>query len=512
MSASRTEILNSHLNFLRNTLYVVHSELVKIAPDDINEDVGGSEIILDKFYDGLETGRLIIVSGERTDIKDSNGIPLPGLRKAELRSVGGVQQASELNSPGDSLHTVLTLNKPLDHSYKLSSVNIYGNVVVASHGETVTNEVVGSGNAAVVLSRFQLKRPPLTYASASTTSGVQGTDSIRVNNVSYRRVDSLLDATGYDRVYELSDDENGVATLTFGSRLPTGQENVRASYRLGIGAEGNVKAEQISLLASRPLGVQNVINPLQASGGADRDGPERIRRNAPLAAIGLAPRARLVSVSDYASFALQFAGIGHADAQKLAGGWVHVTVAGVDDIPLDEGGELLTNLKNAYRQFGDPALQVAISVRELKALVMQAKVVVDKDADPGVVEARLRASLLEWFSFERSVLGKPVYLSDAIAVMQKVPGVNWVDVDIFGGISENELLEEDALKAVAGNLGLQSQVNSAKGIASQDDPTRADLWMKLYGKVPRFLPSQLAYLVPQVPRTLALNLSQSSET
>ena len=41
-----------------------------------------------------------------------------------------------------------------------------------------------------------------------------------------------------------------------GARLPTGQENVRAIYRKGIGLEGLVKAEQLSLLMTRPLGVK----------------------------------------------------------------------------------------------------------------------------------------------------------------------------------------------------------------------------------------------------------------
>ena len=221
------------------------------------------------------------------------------------------------DSLGDTPHTEITLDTALAHSYKRSTVTIYGNVVEASHGETVPTEVLGSGNAAVTLPRFQLKRSPLTYISAPTTNGVLGTETIRVNNLRYHRVDSLLDANNNDRVYELSDDDGGIAALTFGSPLPTGQENIRASYRVGIGGEGNVRAEQISLLADKPLGVQGVINPLKASGGADRDGAERIRRNTPLATLALGPRSRLVSVADYAAFAMRFAGIGHAEARKL---------------------------------------------------------------------------------------------------------------------------------------------------------------------------------------------------
>ncbi|MBK6958420.1 MAG: putative baseplate assembly protein [Nitrosomonas sp.] len=502
--------------FFRNSLYFVQSELVELAPDDIPEDVFENEIYLDKYYDGLEVGRWVIVAGERTDIRDANGSSLPGVHHAELRTISGVKNIPYPNSSGDTFHTVLSLDKPLAHSYKRSTVIIYGNVVEASHGETVPTEVLGSGNAAVTLPRFQLRRSPLTYVSAPTTSGVQSTETIRVNSLRYQRVDSLLDANDNDRVYELIDDATGIATLTFGSPLPTGQENIRASYRVGIGSEGNVKAEQISLLADRPLGVQGVINPIKASGGADHDGVERIRRNIPLVTRALGPSSRLVSVSDYASFALRFAGIGHADARKLAGGWVHVTVAGVDDIPLDEQGDLLTNLRNAYREFGDPALQVAISVRELKALIIQARVVVDPDTDHDTVKDimdRLRVSLKERFSFERSALGKPVFLSEVTTVMQSVSGVDWVDVDVFGGISENELLDEDELeialnKMAMGDLGPQSQVSCATGAAGQDDPIRKKLWEKTHGIVPRFLPAQLAYIVPQVPRTLALNLSK----
>ena len=65
-----------------------------------------------------------------------------------------------------------------------------------------------------------------------------------------------------------------------GARLPTGSENISAVYRTGIGKDGNVKAEQITLLAIKPLGVKEVINPLPATGGvtASRDDG---RRNAP---------------------------------------------------------------------------------------------------------------------------------------------------------------------------------------------------------------------------------------
>jgi hypothetical protein len=46
-----------------------------------------------------------------------------------------------------------------------------------------------------------------------------------------------------------------------------------------------VQAEQISLLMSKPLGVQSVINPLRASGGADRESGDTACKNAAITAV-----------------------------------------------------------------------------------------------------------------------------------------------------------------------------------------------------------------------------------
>ncbi len=503
---------NEHLNYLRNTVYFVQSEPVEMAGDIIEDDIAGKEIQLDGLYDGLEAGRWIVVSGERTDIKDKNELSLPGIRSSELAMISGVEQRPDGSSPGDTPHTFITLHKPLAYSYKRSTVKLYGNVAKASHGETVP-EVLGSSNASVPFARFALKRPPLTYVPAPTTSGVLGTETVRVNGVRYTRVDSLLDATGEERVYEVTVDETGTAILTFGdgvrgARLPSGQENVRATYRVGIGAAGNVRAEQISLLTSRYLGVNGVINPLRASGGAERDGPERIRRNTPLAAQSLSPISRLLSVPDYAAFARRFAGIGHANARKLTNGsyeLVHMTVAGVDNIPLDPEGVLLTTLEAAYQQYGDPAFPVVIEVRELVALVLQAKVAIKPDAEWDIKD-QLRRRLFEEFSFEKRGLGRPAFLSEAIAVMQATPGVDRVDIDIFGGISETELRDPEALDAAVKKLGPSTVVPSMPAILAADDPERAKRRNKESERKPRFLPAQIAFLVPDVTGTLVLNL------
>jgi len=518
--------LAASLGYLRNTVYAVQSEPVTLASEPIADDIGGDSVVLNGLYDGLDVGRWLIVAGERTDIK-ANGATLPGIRDGELAMIAAVEQIADPASPGDSRRTVVFLRNPLAFTYKRSSVTVYGNVVPASHGETVS-EVMGSGDARARFAAYTLKRAPLTCVAAPTASGVRGSQIIRVNDVRWNEADSLLDAGPDQRAYELSTDAAGAATVVFGdgvhgARLPTGQDNLRAQFRVGIGRSGNVQAGQITLLSTRPLGVQGVINPLRASGGADRDGIEQIRRNLPQAVLALSPRSRLVSVQDHAYFAQRFAAIGHAQAAKLADGGasvVYVTLAGVGDIPLDPKGALLASLYQAFHTYGDPALPVLLGVRELIALVLQAKVAIDADADWNVVEPRLRARLLDLFSFERAQLGRPVYLSQAVAAMQSTPGVAWVDVDIFGGISELALRDKEALAAAvaaldqqAGGGAAQDVVACAPAMAAADaPPERQDQIAQRDGELPRFLPAQLAMLVPEVPGTLVFNLADTEGT
>ena len=74
-----------------------------------------------------------------------------------------------------------------------ASLRISANVVHATHGETI-NEVLGNGDAAQPNQSFVLKKPPTTYLSAPTASGVESTLEVRVNGVRWDEVPSLYGA------------------------------------------------------------------------------------------------------------------------------------------------------------------------------------------------------------------------------------------------------------------------------------------------------------------------------
>jgi hypothetical protein len=55
---------------------------------------------------------------------------------------------------------------------------------------------------------------------------------------------------------------------------------------------------------------------------------------------------------------------------------------------------------------------------------------------PEKVERRVREALAERLGFAGAHLGHPVYLSAVVAAAHAVPGVDFVDVDAFGGVPE----------------------------------------------------------------------------
>ncbi len=529
---------NRLLSELRDLTIFAAPEALDLAEEPISDDVGGSEIELGALYDGLEAGRWLIVAGERTDLSETEGV-----EAAELVMVSavshGVEQLTEDGSfdsrmresleetelRGDTVHTTLTLATPLAYTYKRDTVTVYGNVVRATHGETRT-QVLGSGDATQAWQSFDLSFEPLTHVAAATVAGSESTLAVRVDGVEWDEGAHAALLRPGERAYVTSTDgeETTSTTVTFGNgergaRLPTGTENVAAEYRQGIGTAGNLAAEQISLLATQPLGVQEVVNPLPTTGGADRDDADTIRRNTPIA---LAALDRLVSVSDYADFALSFAGIGKADALRLSDGTrqvVHLTVAGAADAPIDTGSDLYRNLLAALHRFGDPHQPVEVALRKLKLLLVAARVRVLGAYLWEAVEPALREHLLETFSFERRELGQEVRLSEVIAAIQSVSGVDWVDVDLLDcvpeGIGTGELLAifarlrgEPVVPVAVPRAPLGEMTRVVRG-ARQPRPRipveRARRPLSGAG----ILPAEIAYLTPDLPDTLLLEEIES---
>src|SRR5208282_2929632 len=184
-------------------------------------------------------------------------------------------------TPVPYAHTQIQLHAPLANCYERASTSVNANVALVTHGQSVS-EIMGSGSAATPNQEFTLRQSPLTYVQAPTPTGRQSTLQVQVNGAAWNAVPSLYQQGPSAQVFATLNQSDGTTDVLFGdgvegATLPTGQNNLQANYRIGLGSAGNVAAGAISTLIDRPLGVSGVTNPQAATGGGDPDSIDDIR-------------------------------------------------------------------------------------------------------------------------------------------------------------------------------------------------------------------------------------------
>lgn len=351
---------------------------------------------------------------------------------ADAEVVGEVAIAAAVQT-SDGLAT-LALDPPLVNVYDRTTAEILGNIARATHGETVEREVLGSGDGSKPYQEFTLRKDPLTWTRGTTPGTVESSLEVWVNGVRWHEAPSFFGRGPRDRVYVTQTTDDGKTVVQFGdgasgARLPTGQDNVVATYRHGAGSDGEVDAGQISLLMTRPLGVRGVTNPFAPEGAADPQATDDARENAPRSVLTLG---RIVSLRDYEDFARGFVGIEKAQAVWTWDGerrGVLVTVAGVDGEDVPDGGLVHTDLVAAMAAAGSPRVPFVVRTYRPATFRLHAALRLDPDRDAGAVLAAVRAMLAERFAFASRAFGQMVTLSEAYAAIQTVSGVVAVDID-----------------------------------------------------------------------------------
>ena len=134
--------------------------------------------------------------------------------------------------------------------------------------------------------------------------------------------DSLLEAGPTDKVFTTSPNEDGTVNIVFGDNvngaIPSSGQLISATYRLSVGAAGNIKSLAITEVTFFPGNLDpqvttyfSVSNNAPATGGADADSLVDIKNKIKAAAV---TRRRAVTLNDYAQLALLAEGVGKAKA------------------------------------------------------------------------------------------------------------------------------------------------------------------------------------------------------
>ena len=436
--------------FLRETVVFLQTEPLPLAGKPLATPISGNAITLaSPPTTELSPGQWLAACGQ-----DS-------VSRAQIREIVAVSNVNGAN---------LVVTPPLSNQYVRESFFLNANVARATHGETVgtpQQEVLGSGDASQLFQKFTLRQSPLTWVSAPTDTGNQSTLKLFVNSIEWQAVPYLYGRRPRDRVFVTRIDDDGNTTVEFGdgvtgARLPTGRENVTATYRKGIGLAGLLKAGQLSLLSPRPLGVKSVTNPLDATGASDPESEDDARQNAPLKILTLG---RIVSLEDYEDFARAFAGIAKAlatwtwDGQKRG---VFVTVAGPDGATVSPDSELYANLLQAMRDASDPFVMLQVRSYRRATFRVAAGVAIEPDHQQKLVLAAVEQTLRAQYSFAARNFAEPVEASKVVALIQDVDGVTGVDLKsiyrVDGGTTVNDRLQAEAPRLDAGGQMLAAEL------------------------------------------------------
>ena len=412
--------------YRRVTVYAQSEQLTLADIPDIDL-VKGKSVEIPGLLDGPGEGRTMIVTGQTSD---------PDARQtAELVIVND----STLSAKGMTLN----FKEPgLLNSYQPDSVSIYGNVARATQGETITDEIIGSGDATQPYQSFSLRQSPLTYIQAATTDGKASTLKITVDGIQWSEVDTFYGHGPRERIYTTRIEDDGTVTVTFGdgktgARLPTGEDNVHAKYRKGIGLQGGVQTGQLSVLLTRPLGVKSVTNPSAPTGADDPETKEDAQRNATNTIFTLG---RIVSEQDYEEYVRSYAGVSKAQANSL---WVNqawsvcVTIAGpvapdtLIGTQIIPGSALYNKILSGIRRASDPTIPFVLQTFSLILFRLAARVKVNPNAASDEVLQAVELAVASTFSFENRSFGQDVTLDEVKDVVAKVPGVVRVEIDTF---------------------------------------------------------------------------------
>ena len=446
----------------------------------------GDCVELDSVYFGINPGHVMLLQGgtqlgSGMETQEPEIVEVAKVIQPPYPFVNGQSRGANWHVSGK---TKLLFTKNLLYEYNPSTVRIFGNVVEATHGESY-DEVLGDGVGSQSYQAFALSRKPIARLGTSKFPGSEPELAVTIDGDVWRRVDTLAEARGDDRsgargddragarrddrVFQFWSDEKGTSRVIFGSgqygaRLPTGREIVKAGYRIGIGASGNVSRDRLKLAVDHPIGVRQVSNS-RASGGADPEPMSGVRLRAPISTVALE---RLVSAEDYQCAARAFPGITKARATRLSSRDDTVVISILGSGILSGDAQSCGLLQAAMTSGQDGGVRVLVLPGNLCPLIVAAKIKPLAGASWESTKNDVQAALIALFCFERREIGQTAYASQALATIQAVKTVGYASLTAFCRFKEvPKLCLHKAIVAFGGGAGDNGAVKGGEMLLIQ---------------------------------------------
>jgi len=376
---------------------------------------------IDSLPETLKPGRTLL-------IEKQNASGFSGARQVEINKI----------LPGNIIQLLHPLNE--NDGFTFGNTVIRGNVSVAGHGEFKGEKVLGSGNATQQNQTFLLNVDEISFVADSTMpSGVRADILVMIDGQIWQQVSSLRESRSTDPHYTVRMTETGHLRIGFGDgqtrgrRLPTGKNNIRVAYRVGVGLSGNVSQGGLEKALKPHRLIEKIRQPLPANGGNDMEAVVSLRDNAPASLLALE---RAVSLQDFANLAVSQSSVWQAHAlSKIA---TLSRQQGVEIIVIPAGGAELDKVslkpiisptfiqqqRDFLQAHALPGVAVSVSIFD-PVLVNMDIIIRIKTAqfDPQETLQLVKTALIEAFGLSQRKLGQALYRSDLYKVVESVKGV-----------------------------------------------------------------------------------------
>jgi uncharacterized phage protein gp47/JayE len=317
--------------------------------------------------------------------------------------------------------------------------------VIATEGETISNEVVGNSDGTSD-QRFTLLNTPVISNSISVT----------VNETVYNAVPYIIDAAGIDPVFYSVTDAEETTSIVFGDgvsgRIPPANSQIIVTYRVGGGTQGNVNTNTLNNIITNFSPGLSVNNTENASGGADIESTDSIRVNAP-SSIRAVNRA--VSLRDYGDLAVQVTGVAKAIATSEVYTNVNLYIAPYGDPGADSLGELtpvFNQLGNRLEQFFIDKTAPNVSLTLLPPTFVGVNITVNVQALPqykqSVVKRNAETALAEILAFDNVNFADRISLHYVIEALAGATGVSYSNVTLLAREGAPQSGTADAVFAI----------------------------------------------------------------
>ena len=352
-----------------------------------------------------------------------------------------IMRVLHVNSKFNKTH--VTFTPPLKHSYLLGYVKIHGNNVLASHGRTIKNEILGSGDASEPFQQFLLQQKPLSYISSMLNpSKARSSLSVLVNGEKWEEVDDLLQSDRFDKHYSIWSDHENNSKIIFGDgingqRIPRGIDNILATYRIGSGSLGNVKVDTLTNPVDNRPSIKTVTNILPGMGGFE----ETPIQQKHLATAQVKTLDKAISLDDYKNLALCISFIAKAKSYQI----FEDGIPSIKLVVVPKNGDLLNEIqKLKLRKFLDARRDTSIPLHIDSFEFVPIDLVVEINIDDNYLKSKVINSVLSalrpknkfsstksLFSFENLDLGQGISLTQIYSIIERIPGVSYVVVKKF---------------------------------------------------------------------------------